>query len=182
MFEHWGGTIYWDALTWEAAAAILAVIGAIIVGTVHGAVLRRQAELQSMANKVAVWKERLAVYDATRAYLGHVVTKASVPGRLTLAATITDQRVTAPETWAAFTTALDRAQFLFSRAVYERLEKLWRAAEALADERASADNFYSGDQSEADRLRDEIVAAHADLAAVFGEELRLSSDRPEGRG
>ena len=177
MFEHWGNAIYWNQFSWEAFAALLAVLGAISVGWRQVGIQRKQVEIANLEVKAAVWKERLQVYDATRNYLAHIVTRGAVPGRLTLAASTRGGDVSAPEVAVAFMDALDRSQFLFQPAVRGRLEDLWRTAEELADIRGSADVLYEPTKTPAETrasvLRNKLVDQHAAVAAIFGDELML---------
>lgn len=180
MFEHWGDAIYWDQFTWEAfatlLAALLAVAGAVAVGLRQVAIQQRQAEIADLEVRSTLWRERLAVYDATRAYLAHIVTKASVPGR-PAPSLATGGPPVAPEIAAAFFAAMDRAQFLFQPTVHQNLVDIWRTAEELATVRNSADISYEPTKTplemKAGKLRQEIVGRHANVVAIFGDELTL---------
>lgn len=182
MFEHWGDAIYWDQFTWEAfatlLAALLAVAGAVAVGLRQVAIQQRQAEIADLEVRSTLWRERLAVYDATRAYLSHIVTKASVPGRQTPGGKMTSQPAVAMDVAQAFFTALDRSQFLFRPEVHRALDEVWRDAEKLADLRGSADIMYEPTKTPMEKraaeLRKKLVDRHANVAAIFGDELKLT--------
>ncbi|GEM_PF-5573000 len=173
-----GDTVDFTELTWEAVAAFVAVIAAFIVGLRQADIQKRQAQIADVQARATLWQARLDVYDATRAYLSYIALKGAVPGRQTLAASMTHGAVTAPEIAEAFNTALDRSQFLFRRSVHDELTMIAQEADQLATLRASADIHYDPTtgpiEAKAAALRQSLVERHQNVAAIFGDELKLS--------
>ena len=105
--------------------------------------------------------------------------KDAVPGRQTLAASMTHVTPTAPEIAEAFNTALDRSQFLFQRNVHAELRMIAQEADQLAILRASEDIMYEPTrgpmEAKAAVLRQLLVERHKNVAAIFGDELKLSA-------
>lgn len=87
--------------------------------------------------------------------------------------------LTAPEIAEAFNTALDRSQFLFQRNVHAELRMISQEADQLATLRASADIMYEPTrgpmEAKAAVLRQSLVERHKNVAAIFGDELKLSA-------
>lgn len=181
MFDHWGDAIYWDQMTWEAFAAILAIVAAGIVGWRQVGIQKRQVEIAALTLTEAVWERRVLIYDATKAYLTHIAISSSVPGRHTLAATVTGGDVTAPAIAMAFAQAMERSRFLFRPAVHKTLNEVWRIAEALADLRADAERMYEADggvnQTSSADLREKLMVYWRDVPAIFGDELSLTAHK-----
>lgn len=179
MFRHLGNTIYWDAMSWEAFVALVAVLAAGLVGWRQMRVLDRQVDVAALSVKEAVWDRRLVIYDTTKAYLSHIVLKGRVPGRGSALAKVSGRIPAGGDLALAFSQAVDRAQFLMSDATYRRLLDLQAKADRLADIHEDAGIFYEPSKSrleaEAKDLREFIVGQSASVAAIFGEDLRLSA-------
>ena len=178
MFEHWGGAIYWDTMTWEAFVAMLAVGAAALVGFRQVGIQRRQAEIEALTVRIALREERLKVYDATRRFIGNILTTGRVPGRQTLAASMAGGDVAQPEVAIDFYDAMDRARFLFAPAVRATLVGIYELAMELGDIRASPDTFYEASdgrsRTRAQEIRDELSRIYGDVAGIFGNELMLT--------
>lgn len=189
IFQHWGDTIYWDRLSWEAFAALMAVLAAGVVGWRQVGIQQRQVEIAALEVATTLWGERLKVYDATSRYLSHIMTHSSVPGRMTLAANVYSKDVSAPEIALDFMNGLDRSRFLFRAPVRAELERIYRLAEELADIIGSADILYEPGKTtmpkRAAAIRSELGQVYANVAGLFGDELQLtqrSRSRVMGRG
>ncbi|WP_313573516.1 hypothetical protein [Brevundimonas sp.] len=180
-----GDTVDFTQLTWEAVVAFVAVIAAFFVGLRQADIQKRQAQIADVQARATLWQARLDVYDATRAYLSYIALKGAVPGRQTAAASMTHGALTAPEIGEAFNTALDRSQFLFQRNVHAELRTIAEEADQLATLRASPDIFYEPTkgpmESKAAALRQLLVERHKNVAAIFGDELKLSASQLEQR-
>jgi len=92
---------------------------------------------------------------------------------------MTHGTLTAPEIAEAFNTALDRSQFLFQRNVHAELRMIAQEADQLAILRASEDIMYEPTrgpmEAKAAVLRQLLVERHKNVAAIFGDELKLSA-------
>ena len=174
MFEHWSSTVYWNAISWEAAAALAAVGGAIVVGVLHAAILRRQARIQHMQVKVALYRERREIYLATRKWLAAILQTGRVPGHPTAVTIARDLDIDAD-----FQAAVDSSQFLFRPDVHRALLRLNAAAEHIATYQKSGAALYpdspevAGFKEKRDESWDCIKAAMPNVAGIFGEELKL---------
>lgn len=175
MFSHWGQTIYWNTMSWEAFAAICAVIAAGWVGSRQIGITRKQTELQTLELKTALWDRRMAIYDTTRAYLAHIVLKGNVPGRSTMFGVTGSGSELAIE----FHQAVDRAQFLLSPEAYARLSNVRATAERLATLREDARRMYEPKDSkskiETAEARAALIEAYNNVAAIFADDLKLNT-------
>lgn len=177
MFEHWGDTIYWDRLSWEAFVATLAVLAAGIVGWRQAGVVKEQAKLQQLALRHGLFERRHSVYHAARAWLGFVVAQGTIPNRQP------DGEDRPQPEWTThqalereFLDGLDMSRFVFRPAVFEELHNLWLAGNQLHYHRVAARK--RDENAEMHRKNEATVFAtisenYRNIAAVFGEELRL---------
>lgn len=172
MIQHWGTSIYWDAMSWEAFAAIVAVIAAGIVGWRQAGISKRQAELQALDLKAALWDRRMAIYDATKSYLSYIVAEKRVPeqsGR-GLNPRWEEEAAIAND----FKHAVDRSRFLLSPEVFARLDRIKVTALRLSKIRSSGEVLYNKElETEAAELRGSLEASHENIASIFGEDLIL---------
>jgi len=179
-----GDTIDFTRLTWEAFAAFIAVIAAALVGWRQVGIQKRQAAMQHLELRRLLFDQRLPVYLATQAWLGLVLETGSIPSMprslnlkgLTQEARIkeVDRQISIDR---AFVEALEMSRFVFSPHVFEALEELWLKGNQL--------HFHQASQVTEGKERDRHIDAefrlhkwfadrHANLAAVFGDELKVS--------
>lgn len=177
MFDHWGNTIYWNALSWEAFAALAAIVAAGVVGFRQVGIASRQIKLQALDVRAALWDRRMVIYDTTREFLAHIVLKGRVPGRGSAFARVAGRKAPGGELGVAFSQAVDRGQFLLSSESYTRLVALRNRAERLAEIHEDAGIVYEPDKSrleaEAKTLRAQIVHDYNHVASIFGDDLTL---------
>lgn len=182
MFEHWGEAIYWRQMTWEAFAALVAIVAAGFVGWRQVGVQHRQTEIQALGIKVALREERLKAYDATRFFIGHILRSGAVPGRKTLANNMNGGPVTLPQVAIDFYDAMDRSRFLFAPETRAALDRIYALAMELGDLRGSADTFYEDDKgvrhTRSQDIRNQLAEIYMDVAALFGDELNLMPAPP----
>lgn len=177
MFEHWGDTVYWDSMSWEAFAAIAAFIAAGFVGWRQVGIAKRQSEIQALELKAALWDRRMAIYDTTRSFLSHIALKGRVPGRGTALSKVSGRPPAGLDLASQFNQAVDRGQFLLSAESSRRLQSVQRTADRLADIHEDPGAFYEPQKSELEAeakvLRAQLVEHYNAVAAIFGEDLVL---------
>lgn len=178
-----------DYLSWEAFATlltgVLAVYAAFRVGTKQVEIQHRQAAIQDrlagieeLKLRQALFDDRFEVYEATRAFLGHIVAHASVPG---LSKTDNAElRASDIELQQRFIEELDRASFLFRPSVKKELTELWKTAvqmnfhQKMQKDRHGREEHLKHVDGEFAQIK-LLQKAHADLASIFGDELTLSA-------
>lgn len=174
--------VYWDTFSWEAFVSGVAILVAGWVGVRQVGIQRRQSELEALGLKAALWDRRMEIYDATTAYLGHIVLVGGVPGRSGSLSKMTP----AVQLAVAFNKAVERSEFLMSPEARSRLLRLRDKAKRLGDIREDANIFYEPHQTplqnEAAEIRAELVRVYNDVASIFGDDIRLvgSPPRPSG--
>ncbi|CAL1690640.1 hypothetical protein MMB232_00772 [Brevundimonas subvibrioides] len=176
-------------IDWQAWATlgtgILAVGGAVFVGLRQADIQGRQVTIQNrlagieeLKLRQALFEDRIEVYDATREFLAQIVTHAAVPGLSkndNVEVRDADMRLQ-----QAFIEAIDRSRFLFRPSVSATLTDLWKTAvqinfhQKMQGDRFGAEDHGKHVDGEFRELK-KVQAAHADLAAIFGDELTLSA-------
>lgn len=191
MFEHWGRSIYWDAMTWEAfatlAAGLAAVIGATLVGLRQMAISKRQVALQQLELRRLLYDLRRPIYDATRRWLsfilqtGHIPNRPGAPDQVQLDRRVIGAREAELERQAKlegeFLQAIEDSRFVFGPEVFSSLENLWVQGNEMHYHRVSQRAINADRQRHIDeeaRLHRWFVDAIKDLANVFGDELKVS--------
>lgn len=183
-------------LTWEAFATLVtgvaAVCAAYLIGraqvgiasrqteilTEQAAIQKRLADLEELKLRQALFDDRFDVYEATRAFLSHIVAHASVPGlSMTENQSLRQENIDLQQ---RFMEQVDRSTFLFRPSVKRSLYELWSTAVKLdyhqkmqRDRNGQNDRILHVD-AEFKALK-ELSALHGDLAAVFGDELTLTA-------
>ena len=179
MFEHWGRTIYWDSLSWEAFAAFAAFIAAGVVGWRQVGIARRQTDLLDLEVRTALWDRRMALYDTTREYLAHIVQKGRFPGRGSMFSKLSSRPVPGVPLALAFHQAVDRGQFLLSSESYARLLAVRDRSERLAEIHEDASALYEPEKTrlglEAKTIRAALIENYNNVAEIFGRDLTLSN-------
>jgi hypothetical protein len=188
-------------ITWEAAATLitgfLAVGAALMVGLRQSKIARKQADIQEdqaaiqreqtriqeelrrleeLKLRTELFERRVAVYDATREWIGWIVAYATPPGFQVDGQPLTEEAIGVRRN---FYRGVDRARFLFRPEVFRTLEKLSKDGLALklAQRRAlTARKQESRDMAldKENEILDRIGALDRDLSRVFGDELSLS--------
>lgn len=172
-------SVIWCGLTWEAFATLvtglLAVASAAVIGgfqlrlfAQQSSILDRQVRLQELSVREALFDRRMEVYSAALEFLEAVLRSGelSFQGR--------------------FEEAMAKAAFLFRPEVHEGLEAALLTARGYSYARERRRTFPEGWESgpTPQALIDEEKVAHArlmevyaNLQGLFGEEIRLGSDR-----
>ena len=189
-----GAAMVWAALI-AAVPAILAVIGAVIIGRRQLRLLDYQAALQAEVGYRAIsveaeklkgdlWEKRFEVYEAARKFVSFMLTHGNVPGFNTAVEgqTLKDQMMIQ----ADFIGAMDRSKFLFRPEVRAYMEHIWEmglnlhhgkhgtpAAPEGETEQEAKDRVANGYADFRRRMRDLMTG----LADVFGDQLMLANDR-----
>ncbi len=109
----WAG-IYWSEFSWEAFAALVTGLAAVIaawrLGKRQTAIQDKQVELQAQALKSDLFARRLENYETVRDFLNSILSKPhDIDSHLQ----------------SRFFVALREARFLFSSNVYGRLDEIW---------------------------------------------------------
>ena len=183
-----GDTIDFTRLTWEAFATfltgVLAVGGAIAIGLRQTAILRRQVDLQQLELRRLLHDLRLPVYEATKAWLGHIVQTGTIPNRIgglgnlipgSVEHIAEQERQRSLE--EAFLDAIEKSRFLFGPPVFVSLERLWTAGNQLHLHRVKQLGPPEGRGAHAEKELDLLKwlsGQRANLGAVFGDELQVS--------
>lgn len=181
-----------DYLSWEAFATFVAVIAAFVVGLRQVGIATRQtaiqteqitiqnrlADIEELKLRQALFDDRFEVYEATRAFLAHIVAHASVPG---LAKTDNAElRESDRLLQQRFIEEIDRASFLFRPSVKKHLTQLWQTAvqinfhQKMQTDRNGREDYQKHVDGEFAQMK-LLQQAHADLASIFGDELTLSA-------
>lgn len=198
MFEHWGNTIYWDSLSWEAFMTLLvgiaAVAGAVYVGRkqikiqkAQADIQRQQTELQQLELRRLLFDLRRPVYEATREWLVFILQTGHIPNRRhdrqgdrnAPAFIAESERQATLE--RDFLGAVENSRFVFSPHVYAALEQFWIQGNEMQFHRVSqgprnADRSKHIDEEH--RIAMWFAEALRDLSAVFGDELKISDGGP----
>lgn len=183
-----GDTIDFTRLTWEAFATLvtgaLAVLGAFKIGMRQAAIQGRQVALQQLELRRLLFDQRLPVYRATTAWLSLIIETGSIPNKprsLNLKGLTQEARSQVLERHSSiergFVEALEMSRFVFSPHVFEALEELWMKGNQLHFHQISQDADGKGRSAHIDaecHLLKWFVDRHANLAAVFGDELKVS--------
>lgn len=117
----------WLPFTWEAFATLVtglaAVTGAVILGRRQTKISERQIEILAQQTRLSeltlrsdLFDRRMEVYEGVRGYLSHIVTYAAPPDK---------------ELEQKFLAAASAARFLFSAGVDQRIDELWKKANAF---------------------------------------------------
>lgn len=170
--------IYWDTFSWEAFVSGLAILVAGFVGFRQVGLQKRQSALEELALKSALWDRRMEIYDATAAYLGHIVLKGGVPGRTTAMSKAAGFGAPAAELAIDFDRAVQRSRLLLSPPAASRLADVQAKAMRLGDIREDSALMYGDNkealQDEAQAIRASLITAYNDVSAIFGEDIRLT--------
>ena len=192
MFDHWGSVIYWDHLTWEAAATLMAgfaaVGGAILIGLNQVKIQRRQVALQQLELRRLLFDVRRPVYESTRDWLAFILQRGHIPNRRYNqdfhdrdAAGVRAEIERQQAIELAFLAAIEQSRFVFSPHVFDALEQFWLQANEMHFHRVSQDaqNADRGAHiDEETRLLKWFAEQHRDLSGVFGDELKVSDGGP----
>lgn len=183
-------------ISWEAAATLITGLAAVYaawrIGNRQVEITKAQSEIQSeflrlehLKLKADLYDQRLEIFNATRHFIGFIITVWKVPG--------IDQNdeghPLALDVYQEFTRARGAAAFLSSPNVLAKVEAIWEAAEDLSHNKALIDSLIDelSDQP-LDENDDSVIAArqrrtrlktaiqrhYADLAKVFSEDLSLT--------
>lgn len=171
--------IYWDAMTWEAAAGFSAVVAASVVGLRQSGILKRQVRLEQQKTQTDVFDRRMAVYDATREWLRFMNDAGRAPWEDSPEAAHASpfEREREKTIKSNYLTEFEKARFLFSPAVFKRLESV--TDQALASDHEPAwIRIFNG---ETETTLSTISAAYrrsrivdAKLIEIFGDEIHLA--------
>lgn len=171
--------VYWDTMNWEAAAGFSAVLAALIVGLRQSGILSRQVRLEQQKAQADVFDRRMAVYDATREWLMFMndVGRAPWEHGPDAAHGTSVEREREKTIKSNYLTEFEKARFLFSPAVFERLERVTNQALA-SDHEPVWIRIFPVDE---DPIPSTIAAAYrrsrivdAKLTEIFGDEIHLA--------
>jgi hypothetical protein len=183
-----GDTVDFTRLTWEAFATFLtgalAVGGAIMIGLRQAAIQRRQVELQQLELRRLLLDLRLPVYEATKAWLSHIVQTGTIPNRVgdrgkfaggSLGQEQEHERQRLLE--QAFLEAIETSRFVFSPPVFDALERLWSSGNKLHLHRVRRLGPVEDREVHARRemeLHAWLCDQRAQMGTIFGDELQVS--------
>lgn len=188
--------VTWSSFTWEAfatilagalafAAGVIAVIGAVKVGSSQtdllakqAAIAERQVALSELTLRAELFQDRVKVYDGVRSWLRFIVMHGRAPGM----ARPNDGIHEVPGENALndqFIDAWDRSRFLFRPAVFQELERLRVQSHDLRLQQvmqiAPADPV--GREHRIERELEHMLNfgdTAQRLSTIFGDELNLS--------
>lgn len=172
MFEHWGDTIYWDRLTWEAFATLVTGLGVVIGATWVGL---RQAALQQRTLRLSLFERRYRIYRATGKWVGYILTTGHIPNRASNADADAQTRE------REFLDAVDESRFVFSPHVFDALEQMWLQGNQLHYHQSSRRQAGEDQATHIDaerRILDWFGQQAIRMAATFGDELKVSDGGP----
>ncbi len=187
MFEHLGNTIYWNAFTWEAFAALVtggvAVYAAYRIGQRQSKIIERQVLLQHLTLRHELFDRRFAVYQAALDWLRFIAQTATMPNRPP-----GEGRNRPQDEWArqaalerTFLEALDLSRFIFRAEVFRALNKIWEQGNQLyyhqRSKRDDGDNSQIHIDNENKTLTT-LTDTFSNLRDVFGDELQLGDGGP----
>jgi hypothetical protein len=170
------GTIHWAEFDWPSFATLatgaMAVLAALVVGLKQTHIADRQTKILEQQTKLAeltlrhnLFEKRYVIYDATRHFLGEILSHATRPKN---------------ETQQRFISALLESKLLFRPEVYEGLDAIWKRATtfyvANSEEKRGGVEAIQRSHDLLNALSDDLTG----LVALFGDELRLS-DSPMHR-
>ncbi|MNV21536.1 hypothetical protein D3C71_1124740 [compost metagenome] len=191
------------AIVWAALVGLLiglATVGAAYsVGLRQALIMRDQTKIQKRQVLIAehaldlelrkvnvdLFDKRFEVYEATRKFLSFILTHGNAPGwNLDVEGATTDDQL---KLQADFSAAMDKSRFLFGSSVRRGLMEIWqwgdeihwqtwadiepREGESVAELETRNINTYVA-------FRKTMTNRLANLADVFGDELRLGGQVP----
>jgi hypothetical protein len=193
-----GAAMVWAALI-GVAIGLATVFAAYRVGIRQALIMSDQTKIQKRQVEIAehaldlelrkvnvdLFDKRFEVYEATRIFLSFMLTHGDAPGWNLNVEGVTSEDQLKIQT--NFLAAIDRARFLFKTSVREGLEEILAWADVIHFD-TWKDGTPKEDESEDDlktrnintyvAFRKEMSTRLANLACVFGDELRLGGQVP----
>lgn len=187
-------TIYWDAMTWEAAAGFSAVLAAGVVGWRQMAIQGEQARIQRDQTRIQkqaldlehlkvraeLFDRRMVVYEATREWLDFIAIHGRTPLSLDMdQIESAEQRTHEVGISSRFLAARDQSRFLFSETVWQALCDLWRKGSIHTRLQRRLSHLTSREDphvvlEQMDETLDRIADVDTRLVDIFGDEIRLT--------
>lgn len=173
-------TIYWDTMTWEAAAGFAAVIAAGLVGAgqtmilgQQGKVAEKVAEIEELKLATELYDRRIKVFTAVREVLSYAVMTGKAPG---MDRSEQDTPIGVEE-FVAFQQGIAASAFLFSEETNREIDKIYGMLSRLtsANRRMRLDDGkeIANARKDRDQVRKEMNDRFLSLADAF-HELKLS--------
>ncbi len=139
----------------QAVAAVLAVVGAIVVGWRQIGVSQRQTALQEFQLRESLFDRRVEVFEDVQSLFSEVLREGKPAGH---------------ESTRQFIRAKQRARFLFSRSVNEYLDSVWAHHCDLSMHQSMQKGDYGDD---GDKSVETIKAYHQELKWFANEGANL---------
>ena len=169
-----GGFVDWCSFTWEAfatlATGLAAVCAAWWIGRKQTKIQIAQVDVQRMTLRAELFDRRYEVYEFTRIFLNKINT------------VYQDDIVDLREDWVRnFLSAMQKSKIIFSRAVFDGLDQIWRKAvefSALKEEMGEIyreEGHYGAGNPERKRIAMTWLFDQLEKLPELFEELNLGS-------
>lgn len=193
-----GAAMIWAALI-GVAIGLATVYAAYRVGLKQALIMSEQTKIQKRQVEIAehaldlelrkvnvdLFDKRFEVYEATRIFLSFMLTHGNAPGwNLNVEGVKSEDQL---KIQTDFLAGIDKARFLFKASVREELEEILSWADVVHFDTWKDDTPKEGESEEALKVRNintyvafrkEMSTRLANLADVFGDELRLGGQVP----